>query len=102
MPDQKYNPIPIDISDAVLDEKLYVLIEAMAKNFHDIWAKNRMEQGWTYGPQRDDDKKQNPCLVEYEALPEHEKLYDYETAMATLKFIVKMGYSIVKNASFQH
>ena len=45
MPDQKYNLIPMDISDAVLDEKLYVLIEAMAKNFHDIWAKERMEEG---------------------------------------------------------
>ena len=91
-----YKPSPIDTSDVKLDEKLYELVEAMAKNVHDIWAKNRIAQGWTYGPQRDDDKKQNPCLVEYEELPESEKLYDRETAMETLKFIVKMGFKIIK------
>ena len=91
-----YKPSPIDTSDVKLDEKLYELVEAMAKNVHDIWAKNRMEQGWTYGSKRDDEKKQTPCMVEYEELPESEKLYDRETSMETLKFIVKMGFKIVK------
>lgn len=91
-----YKPSPVDTSDVKLDAQLYELVEAMAKNVHDIWSKNRMEQGWTYGPQRDDAKKQNPCLVEYEDLPESEKLYDRETSMETLKFIVKMGFEIVK------
>ena len=91
-----YKPSPIDTSDVKLDEKLYELVEAMAKNVHDIWAKNRIAQGWTYGPQRDDVKKQTPCMVEYEKLPESEKLYDRETSMETLKFIVKMGFEIVK------
>ena len=91
-----YKPSPIDTSDVKLDEKLYELVEAMAKNVHDIWAKNRIAQGWTYGPQRDDVKKQTPCMVEYEKLPESEKLYDRETSMETLMFIVKMGFEIVK------
>lgn len=91
-----YTPSPIDTSDVKLDEKLYELVEAMAKNVHDIWAKNRIAQGWTYGPKRDDEKKQTPCMVEYEELSESEKLYDRETSMETLKFIVKMGFRIVK------
>ena len=91
-----YSPSPMDTSDVKLDDQLYGLVEAMAKHVHDIWAKNRLSQGWTYGPKRDDAKKQTPCMVEYEALPESEKLYDRETAMETLKFIVKMGFKIVK------
>ena len=34
-------------------------------------------------------------MVPYEALPEEEKDYDRNTAMATLKAILKMGYAIV-------
>ena len=45
------------------------LVEEMAKNVHDVWAKTRMEQGWTYGEMRNDAMKHHPCLVEYEELP---------------------------------
>jgi len=53
-----------------------------------------MEQGWTCGEQRDDAKKQHPCLVAYEELPEEEKEYDRNTAVGTLKLIRKLGFNI--------
>ena len=90
-----YNPRPLDTSDVTLPESLTPLIEALAENVHDTWAKGRMDEGWTYGPVRDDAKKQHPCLVPYSELPESEKAYDRETAISTLKFICKMGYGIV-------
>ena len=62
----------------------------LAENVHDTWA----DAGWTYGPVRDDAKKQHPCLVPYADLPESEKAYDRATAVSTLKFICKRGYSI--------
>ena len=89
-----YKPKPIDTSDVILPESLTSLVEALAENVHDIWARGRMDAGWTYGPVRDDEKKQNPCLVPYNQLPELEKVYDRETAISTLKLIVKMGYMI--------
>ena len=55
-----------------------------------------MEQGWTYGPARDDEKKEHPCLVPYEELSEDEKEYDRNTAMETLRLIIKLGYDIKK------
>ena len=91
----RYNPRPLDTSDVVLPESLTPLIEALAENVHDTWAKGRMDEGWTYGPVRDDAKKQHPCLVPYSELPESEKAYDRDTAISTLKFICKMGYGIV-------
>lgn len=92
-----YNPKPIDTSDITLPEELLALTEKIAENVHDVWAVGRIEQGWTYGPVRDDTKKETPCLVEYRELPESEKEYDRNTAMETLKLIIKMGYSIISN-----
>ena len=89
-----YNPKPIDLSDVTLDSSLESLVEALADNVHDTWAKGRMDDGWTYGPVRDDAKKHHPCLVPYNELPESEKEYDRNTAISTLKFIVKKGYGI--------
>lgn len=92
----KYLPRPLDTSDVTLPESLAPLIEALAENVHDTWAKSRMNEGWTYGPVSDGAKKQHPCLVPYGELLESEKAYDRNTAISTLKLICKMGYMIVK------
>ena len=89
-----YNPNPIDLCDVTLDSALDSLVEELAENVHDAWAKGRIDDGWTYGPVRDDAKKHHPCLVPYSELPESEKEYDRNTALSTLKFIVKKGYGI--------
>lgn len=91
-----YMPEPMDTDDVVLPEELNDLIERMAKNVHEVWAKNRLEQGWTYGSERSDSLKHHPCLVPYEDLPEIEKDYDRATAIGTLKLIIKMGFKITK------
>ena len=92
-----YNPKPIDTSDVALTEDLLKLRESIAENCHDVWAVGRIKQGWTYGEVRDDDLKQTPCLVPYEELPESEKEYDRNTSLETLKLIIKLGYSIIKD-----
>ena len=91
-----YIPQPIDTSDIQLPEELNSLLEAMAKNVHEIWAKERLAQGWTYGEKRDDAQKHHPCLVAYEDLPEEEKMYDRNTSVETLKLILKLGFKIKK------
>lgn len=50
---RNYIPQPIDTSDIQLPEELNPLLEAMAKNVHDIWAKERIVQGWTDDEKRD-------------------------------------------------
>ena len=91
-----YLPQPMDTSDVVLPYQLNDLVERMAKNVHEVWAKSRMEQGWTYGAERNDALKHHPCLVAYEDLPEVEKAYDRDTALETLKLITKLGFKISK------
>ena len=89
-----YKPTPIDTSSVVLPAELLELTEKIAENVHDIWAKGRIDAGWVYGESRNDEKRENPCLVPYGELPESEKLYDRNTAMETIKLIVKLGYKI--------
>ena len=91
-----YEPYPIHLDDITLDENLSELQEAIAENAHEIWAKARTDQGWTYGPERNDQKKETPDMVPYCNLPESEKLYDREMAMQTLKLVKKLGFEIKK------
>ena len=91
-----YTPTPVDTSNIQLPEELMALAEAISKNVHEVWAQNRINEGWTYGPVRDDQKRQTPCLVPYDQLPEEEKAYDRNTAFGTLKFIVAQGFKIEK------
>jgi len=89
-----YVPSPIDTSDVKLSDKLQQLVEQLARNVHDIWAIGRFREGWTYGLERNDALKQHPCLIDYDELPESEKEYDRNTAMETLKTIIKLGWKI--------
>lgn len=98
MTKSSYIPSPLDDTSVVLPKEMLTLAEALAKNVHEVWAKNRIAEGWTYGPVRDDDKKETPCLVPYEDLPEIEKAYDRNTAIGTLKYIVANGFEIVKKS----
>ena len=93
---EKYIPHPVDTKDVELPEDLMSLAEQMAKNVHETWAATRIAQGWTYGPERDDAAKKHPCLVPYEQLPEEEKVYDRNTSLETLRFILSNGFEITK------
>lgn len=94
MEKEKYIPQPIDTNGVALPDELMPLVEKMAKNVHEVWAETRIAQGWTYGEERDDEKKTHPCLIAYEDLPEEEKEYDRNTCLGTLKLIMKLGFKI--------
>lgn len=92
-----YKPTPVNLTDIQLSKELIELTEKIAENVHDIWAAGRINEGWRYGEQRNDKEKTTPNLVPYECLSEAEKDYDRNTAMGTIKLIIKLGYSIKKN-----
>ena len=91
-----YVPHLIDLSDVELGDELIELREAIAEHAHDVWAAERQSQGWTYGPQRNDELKQTPCMVPYSKLPDSEKTFDRDMAMNTIKLLKKLGWDIVK------
>ena len=93
---EEYIPIPLDTSGIDLPDDLAQLVEQLARNVHENWAQGRINEGWTFGPERDDTLKRHPCLVSYDDLPENEKDYDRHTAIETLKMILKLGWKIEK------
>ena len=91
-----YIPQPANLDDVQLPDGLIELREQIAKNAHEVWAQNRINDGWTYGPVRNDALKQHPDLVPYEELTEGEREYDRATAMNSIKLLLKLGYRIEK------
>ena len=95
MPNQ-YQPKPLDLSNVVIDDDLLPLIEEIAKNVHEVWAEQRLKEGWVYVKESNDKLKTTPCLVPYDELPEIEKEYDRRTAISSIKLAIKLGFKITK------
>ena len=93
---EDYEPHPIDVDSIPLNGDLEQLQDAIAENAHNVWAKARIKEGWTYGKEFDDEKKEDPTLMPYTALPDSEKEYDRLTAFNTIKLVKKLGFDIVK------
>ena len=89
-----YTPQPVDTTAIVLTPEILKLTERLAEHNHDLWAEQRLADGWTWGPRRDDAAKKHPCLVPYAELPESEKEYDRRAATGTLKAVIALGYRI--------
>jgi len=43
---------------------------------HELWMKNRKEEGWTWGAQKDAKHKLHPCMVHWNALPTSQRVKD--------------------------
>jgi len=95
MPSTPYHPQPIDTSQVDL-KNIGDIVERLAENAHEIWAQQRLKDGWRLGPVRDDAKKLHPCLIPYSELPESEKTYDREIVTQTIKALLALGYRISK------
>jgi hypothetical protein len=94
-----WDPDPIDTGSVSLPDELVDLIELLAQNAHDNWGRQRIDDGWRYGPVRDDAALTHPLLVPYPELPDSEKEYDRRLATETLKVIATLGYRIVPAAT---
>lgn len=43
---------------------------------HEAWAKDKLATGWTFGPVKNPDIKEHPCLVAYAELPPEQRVKD--------------------------
>jgi ryanodine receptor 2 len=93
-PVPSYQPTPIDTSGVTLPPEILALTERLAEHAHDVWARQRLQDGWTWGPARDDAARRHPCLVPYQELSQQERQYDRNAALDTLKAIIALGYRV--------
>lgn len=43
-----YKPAPLDLNHVKLTPNQNQLVEKLAENGHNVWARDRVRQGWTY------------------------------------------------------
>jgi len=51
--------------------------QAIPEDSHKSWLKYKEQDGWIYGPVKDIDKKEHPCMVPYNELPRVQQSKDY-------------------------
>ena len=90
-----YEPTPIDTSAVALSPEILDLTETLARHAHEVWARERIRLGWIRGAERNDERREHPCLVPYDQLPDSERQFDRNAALETLKAILALGYRIV-------
>ena len=44
---------------------------------HDSWMAEKIANGWKFGPDKSEEKKEHPCMVEYDELPKEQQAKDY-------------------------
>lgn len=89
-------PQPLETSHLQIPPELDSLVEQLAINVHNVWADQRIKDGWKYGPARSDERKEHPCLRPFEQLPPSEQEYDRRIVRDTLRGMLALGYRIEK------
>ncbi|XP_051859860.1 ryanodine receptor isoform X14 [Drosophila albomicans] len=87
-----YKPAPLDLSAVTLTPKLEELVDQLAENTHNLWARERIQQGWTYGLNEDSENHRSPHLVPYSKVDEAIKKANRDTASETVRTLLVYGY----------
>nr|XP_055028049.1 ryanodine receptor 2 [Misgurnus anguillicaudatus] len=89
-----FTPTPVDTSQVEYPPQLEQIRERLAENLHELWLIDKIEQGWTYGPVKDEGKKVHPCLVEFFKLSDQEKIHNLQSSEEILGTILALGVHI--------
>ncbi|XP_069964749.1 ryanodine receptor isoform X13 [Bactrocera oleae] len=87
-----YKPAPLDLNAVTLSPKLEELVDQLAENTHNLWARERIQQGWTYGLNEDSENHRSPHLVPYSKVDEAIKKANRDTASETVRTLLVYGY----------
>ncbi|XP_065188366.1 ryanodine receptor 3-like isoform X2 [Sycon ciliatum] len=89
-----YIPQPLDLEDIDIPEELGELVEALAEDAHNVWAAQRISEGWSYGHGKCNETKRTPYLLSFPRLSEEQKNDNRKTVRQTLKTILACGYTL--------
>jgi class 3 adenylate cyclase/tetratricopeptide (TPR) repeat protein len=91
MPSQPKSP---DLTPVQIPPDLIILVEHLAEITHNNWLQQRVADGWVQGKERNDLRKEHPCIVSYKDLPESEKEYDRKISLGVVQAMLALGYRV--------
>ena len=50
--------------------------DAGQEDYHNSWLAEKLKAGWKYGEVKDPEKKEHPCCLPYDNLPDEQKVKD--------------------------
>lgn len=68
---------------------------------HDEWLRHKTEEGWKYGPVKDEAKKEHPCIVPYHELPMWQKVKD-SIFKSVIWGILNLDYNYLSKKMGEH
>uniref|UniRef100_A0A8D3BQL3 Ryanodine receptor 2 n=1 Tax=Scophthalmus maximus TaxID=52904 RepID=A0A8D3BQL3_SCOMX len=89
-----YKPAPLDLSHIKLTSTQEAMVDKLAENAHNVWARDRIHQGWTYGIQQDLKNRRNPRLVPYTLLDERTKKSNKDSLREAVRTLLGYGYNL--------
>ncbi|RXM31020.1 hypothetical protein EOD39_7372, partial [Acipenser ruthenus] len=89
-----YKPAPMDLSHLKLTSTQEAMVDKLAENAHNVWARDRIRQGWTYGIQQDVKNRRNPRLVPYALLDERTKKSNKDSLREAVRTVLGYGYNL--------
>src|SRR5687768_7601884 len=51
--------------------------DAQASASHESWMKQKLEEGWKYGPIKNPETKEHHCIVPFDQLPKEQQAKDF-------------------------
>lgn len=84
----------MDLFQIELNPKMDLLVEQLAENTHNVWACERISQGWTYGRLEDHLMRRSPHLAPYKLVDAVIKKANRDTAGETVKTLIAYGYNL--------
>lgn len=72
-------------------------VEYLAKIEHDSWMNERIENGWTYGKEKNVDNKVSPYIVPYEDLSEEIKELDRDAVRNMIPLLNSIGLKVFES-----
>ncbi|XP_012989669.2 ryanodine receptor 2 isoform X4 [Esox lucius] len=89
-----YRPAPLDLSQIILTPAQEAVLELLAENEHNVWARDKIRQGWTYSSHQDVKAKQSPHLVPYCLLDERSRQSGRDRVREAVCTLLAYGYSL--------
>ncbi|XP_061823096.1 ryanodine receptor 2 isoform X12 [Nerophis lumbriciformis] len=89
-----YKPAPLDLGHIKLTSTQEAMVDKLAENAHNVWARDRIRQGWTYGIQQDVKNRRNPRLVPYSLLDGRTKKSNKDSLREAVRTLLGYGYNL--------